>query len=105
MPTAFVQKYQQHQAFKAKIEALRVELKTKEDQYAWLSEKHTALQSEIFEARIVNHDRWKNHNEILFKLIDPPIEVLYVPTHNSEEKILGLHESEEGEFTIKVLQQ
>jgi len=104
MPTAFVQKYQQNQLFKGKLEALRNELKTKEDQYAWLSEKHTALQNEIFEARIVNHDRWRNHNEIIFKLIDPPIEVFYVPPHNADEKILGLYEDEEGEFSIKVLQ-
>jgi len=103
MPSAFVEKYQQHQQFKGKMDELRSELKTKEDQYAWLSEKHTALQSGIFDARIINHDRWKNHNEIIFKLIDPPIEVMYVPSHNSDETILGLHEDEDGEFTIKVL--
>lgn len=103
MPSTFVQKYQQNIQFKEKIESLRKELKTKEDQYAFLSEKHTALQNEIFEARIINHDRWRNHNEIVFKLIDPPIEIFYVPVHNSEEKILGLFEDEEGEFSIKVL--
>lgn len=105
MPVAFVQKYQQYQQFKEKVTALRNELAAKEDQYAWLSEKHTALQNEIFEARIINHDRWRNHNEIIFKLIDPPIEVFHVPSQNSEEKMLGLFESEEGEFSIKVLAQ
>lgn len=105
MPVAFVQKYQQHQQFKEKLEALRNELKTKEDQYAWFSEKHTALQNEIFDARIINHDRWRNHNEIIFKLINPEIDVFYVPEHNSEEKILGLYEDEDGEFSIKVLTQ
>jgi chaperonin cofactor prefoldin len=104
MPTAFVEKYQQHQQFKEKLEELRHEVKAKEDQYAYLSEKHTALQSEIFEARIINHDRWRNHNEIIFKLIDPPVEVLYVPVHNSEENILGLFEAENGEFSIKVVE-
>lgn len=105
MPVAFVQKYQQHQQFKEKLDALRSEIKTKEDQYAWLSEKHTALQGEIFEARIINHDRWRNHNEIIFKLIDPPTDIVYVPTENSEERILGLHENEDGVFSIKVLAQ
>jgi chromosome segregation ATPase len=103
MPPAFVQKYQQHQLFKEKLESLRNELSTKEDQYAWLAQKHTALQAEIFEARIINHDRWHNRNEIIFKLIDPPIEVFYVPADNSEERILGLHQDEDGEFSIKVL--
>ncbi len=105
MPSAFVEKYQQHQQFKAKLDELRAELKTKEDQYAWLSEKHTALQSEIFEARIINHDRWRNHNEIIFKLIDPPIEVLYVPAHNAEENRLGLVEDANGEFSIKAVEE
>ncbi len=103
MPIAFVKRYQQHRLFKEKLESLRHELKTREDQYAWLSEKHTALQAEISEARVINHDRWHNHNEIIFKLIDPPIEVLYIPSDNSEEKILGLYEDEDGEFSIKVL--
>jgi len=103
MPPAFVQKYQQNQLFKEKLESLRNELSTKEDQYAWLAQKHTALQAEIFEARIINHERWHNRNEIIFKLIDPPIEVFYVPADNSEERILGLHQDEDGEFSIKVL--
>lgn len=103
LPSAFVQKYQQFQLFKEKLESLRNELKTKEDQYLWLTEKHTALQAEIFNARIINHDRWHNHNEIIFKLIKPPIEVSYIPSEESEEKILGLYEDEDGEFSIKVL--
>lgn len=105
MPSALVQKYQQNQLFKEKLESLRNELKSKEDQYAWLAQKHTALQSEIYEARIINHDRWRNHNEIVFKLIDPPIEVSYIPSENSEERILGLHQDEDGEYSIKVLAQ
>lgn len=103
LPTAFVQKYQQYQQFREKLESLRQELKNKEDQYVWLNESHAALQNEIFEARIINHDRWRNHNEILFKLIEPPIEVFHVPSHNSDEKVLGLHEDEDGMFSIKVL--
>lgn len=105
MPSALVQKYQQNQLFKEKLESLRNELKSKEDQYAWLAQKHTALQAEIYDARIINHDRWRNHNEIIFKLIDPPVEIFYIPTENSEEKILGLHQDEDGEFSIKVLAQ
>lgn len=103
MPSAFIQKYQQNQQFKEKLDSLRNELKVKQDQYAFLSEKHTALQSEVFEARIINHDLWRNHNEITFKLIDPAIDVFYVPAHNAQEKILGLYEDTEGEFSIKVV--
>lgn len=104
-PAAFVQKYQQFQHLKEKIEAIRDEVKTKEDQYNYLAQKNTALQSEIFDARIINHDMWKNHNEIIFKLIEPVIEVEYIPHQNGEEKILGLVQDPDGEFMIKVLPQ
>lgn len=102
-PSALVQKFQQFQQFKQKLDALRDELKQKKEQYSWLSTKHNALQSEIFDARVINHDVWRNHNEIHFKLIEPAIEISYVPFENSEEGALGLHEDEEGNFSIKVL--
>jgi hypothetical protein len=105
MPVAFVQKYQQYQLFKEKLEALRHELQDKEDQYLFLAQTHAALQAEIYDARIINRDRWRNHNEIVFKLIDPPVEVLYVPSENSEERVLGLHQDEDGVFSIKVMSQ
>lgn len=103
VPAAYVQKYQQFQKLKEKITALQEEHTLKQDQYAYLSSHHIALQSEIFEARIVNHDRWHNHNEIVFKLIEPPIDVLHIPHEGSEESVLGLEQEESGEFTIKVM--
>lgn len=105
LPAMLVQKYQQFQQLKEKIEAMRGELRQKEDQYAYLSEKHTSLQNSITDARIVNHDRWRNHNEIIFKLIEPRIDVMHVPPHNSEEKILALHDDGNGEFSIKEVTQ
>lgn len=103
LPIAFVQQYQQFEQFKGKLESLRQELKHKEDQYQWLSEKQTAIQNEIFQARVINHDRWHNHNEIIFKMIDPPKDIMYVPVQNIQENILGLHKESDGEFSIKVL--
>lgn len=103
LPTAFVQKYQQFVHLKEKIDALREELKTKEDQYDWLAQKHIALQSEIFDARIINHDGWHNHNEIIFKLINPQMNVNYVPHDEDDENILGLYQDADGEFSIKVM--
>lgn len=102
-PTAFVEKFQQFQQFQQKLEKLRTEHQEKLDHFTFLNEHHTALQNEIFEARIINHDRWHNYNEIIFKLIDPPVDITYFPSDNSEENILGLHEDEYGEFSIKVL--
>ncbi|MDP3300975.1 MAG: FapA family protein [Sulfuricurvum sp.] len=103
IPIAYAQKYKQFQEFKLKLEALRKEYQDKQDHYTFISGRHRALQDEIFDARVINHDRWHNYNEIIFKLIDPPIDVTFVPPDNSIGGIFGLHVDEEGKFSIKVL--
>ncbi|MDD2828985.1 MAG: FapA family protein [Sulfuricurvum sp.] len=101
-PSAYVDKYQKFQYFRQKLESLRKEHQEKSEYLTLISSHHTALQSEIFDARIINHDRWKNYNEVVFKLIDPPIDVTYFPNDGSDENVLGLYE-EDGEFSIKVV--
>lgn len=103
IPLAYAQKYKQFQEFKMKLDALRKEYQEKSDNYAFISGRHRALQDEIFEARVINHDRWHNYNEIVFKLIDPPIDITFFPPDNSEGGIYGLHRDDEGIFSIKVL--
>jgi hypothetical protein len=102
-PTAFVEKYQQFQYFKKKLEELRDQLQIKSDISTQLGTKRASLQGDIFEARIINHDRWRNYNEVIFKLIDPPVDVTYFPKDGSDEDTLGLYEDEDGEFTIRVI--
>lgn len=103
IPIAYAQKYKQFLDFNNKLEALRKEYQDKVDHYAFISGRHRALQDEIFDARIINHDRWRNYNEIVFKLIDPPIDVTFIPPENSEGGILGLYVDEDGIYSIKVL--
>lgn len=103
IPIAYAQKYKQFQEFKQKLESLRKEHQDKLEHYAFISGRHRALQNEIFDARIINHDRWHNYNEIIFKLIDPRIDVTFIPSDNSEGGIFGLHVDDEGKFSIKVL--
>lgn len=102
-PSAYVEKYQQFNMFKQKLESLRKEYQEKSEYLALISSHHTALQSEIFEARIINHDRWRNYNEVVFKMIDPQIDVTYFPSDGSDENVLGLFEDEDGEFSVKVV--
>jgi len=103
IPIVYAQKYQQFQLFRHKFEALQKEHTAKLDRFILLNEEYIALQNEIFDARIINHDRWNNYNEIIFKLIDPSIDVTYVPLEGSDESVLGLDEDEDGEFSIKVV--
>ncbi|MFA6187810.1 MAG: flagellar assembly protein A [Sulfuricurvum sp.] len=103
IPAAYAEKYQQFQHFRQKLETLRKEYQDKLDHYAFISGRHRALQDEIFDARIINHDRWHNYNELVFKLIDPPINVTYSPSDNSEGGIFGLHVDDDGKFSIRIL--
>ena len=102
-PAAYTEKYQQLQQFRQKLELLRKEFSDKESYLNLLSGHRASLQNGIFEARIVNHDRWRNYNEIVFKLIDPPIDITYSPSDTTDENVLGLHEDENGEFSIKAV--
>jgi len=102
-PSAYVEKYQQLQQFRQKLELLREEFREKESYLALISGHRASLQNGIFEARVINHDRWKNYNEVIFKLIDPPIDVTYLPSDKSDENVLALHEDEDGEFSIKAV--
>jgi hypothetical protein len=102
-PTVYIEKYQQLQQFRQKLESLREEFTEKKSYLDLLNGHRESLQTGIFEARIINHDRWRNYNEIIFKLIDPPIDITYYPAEMSDENMLGLHEDENGEFSIKVV--
>lgn len=103
IPVAYAQKFQQFQLFRRKLDLLREDHREKLEHFTHISQQYAALQNEIFEARIVNHDRWHNYNEVIFKLIEPPIDVTYFPLDGSDESVLGLHEDENGEFSVKVL--
>ncbi|MCX6073422.1 MAG: FapA family protein [Campylobacterales bacterium] len=103
IPIVYAQKYQQFQLFRNKFDALQKEHTAKLNHFTLMNEEYIALQNEIFDARIINHERWNNYNEIIFKLIEPAIDVIYVPLEGSNESVLGLHEDEDGEFSIKVV--
>ncbi|MEA1920681.1 MAG: flagellar assembly protein A [Campylobacterota bacterium] len=102
MPAAFVKKYKQFHAFYERSDALKVELKEKEENFELLQARFTSAQNSIFDARIINNDRWRNHNEIIFKLVDPAMEINFIPEHNTVMKALGLKEKEEEFYIAEV---
>lgn len=104
MPSAFVRKYKEFQGYYEKLEALKLELRQQEEKIALLGAKFNATQNDVFSARIINNDRWRNHNEVKFMLVDPKMEVSYVPFHNSVIRTLGLKE-DDGYFYIAPLDE
>lgn len=106
MPSSFVKKYKQFQQMQTHMTKLNEELTQKNEYFKMLTVKHHAFQSNIFDARVVCHDRWRGHNTIVFKLIEPELEVMIVPMENTHEEVFALYEDEEsGEFSIVSVQE
>lgn len=70
-----------------------------------MTTKTASFQDNIFDARIINRDRWIGHNEIIFKLIEPPIELSFKPQEGSPDKIFAVVETDEGVFEIQAVHQ
>jgi len=105
MPESFVKKYKQFQAVQAKLKELGTENEVAQDQLKLLTTRTASFQDNIFDARVINRDSWKGYNEIKFKLVDPPMELVYKPAENSHEKVFGLVEVNEGEYEIRSMKE
>ena len=105
MPDSFVKKYKQFQSMQEKVKSLKGEYEITQDQLNLLTTKTASFQDNIFDARIINRDKWIGYNEIKFKLVDPPIEVVYKPMEGSHEQVFGLVELDEGEYVIRPMSE
>jgi len=105
LPNSFVKKYKQFQEIQEKLKMYKKNRKdTKEELSHWIS-KISSFQGTILQARVINRDRWVGYNEIKFRLIDPPMELVYRPAEGSEDKIFGLVEVDDGEFVIQPMKE
>jgi len=103
MPESFVKKYKEFQELQSKLKSLKEEFNIKKDQYDLLTTNTASFQENIFNSRIVNHDRWVGYNQIIFKLVDPPIELVYKPKEGCPDKIFGVVQVDEDEYEIRAL--
>ena len=105
MPDAFIKSFKQYQ----KLQQHLVELKNEEDDKKASREKINiamhAIQNNIYSARVINRDSWVGYNEIRFKLIDPPMDVVYSPREGSLDKIFALVKTEDDEYIIKAVKE
>lgn len=105
MPDSFVKKYKQYQKLQEKLKFLTEAYEFKNTELARLNTKTTIFQDDIMEARIINRDAWRGYNELIFKLIEPPLDISYKPAEGSAGKIFGLVEVDEGMFEIQALEE
>ena len=103
MPASFVTKYKQFNKIQEHLENITKEYDVKNDKLILLATKTVSFQDNIVDARIINRDRWVGHNELIFKLVDPPIQLVYKPKEGSPDKIFAIVETEEGVFEIQAV--
>ena len=105
MPESFVKKYKQFQKLQANCEEQKEALSLKRNELDITVSQKAVFQSDITDARVINRDGWKGFNEIIFKLLDPPLNLSYKPKEGSSEKIFGLAQIGEAEYEIRVMDE
>jgi len=105
MPASFVKQYRQFQKIQDHLVNIKKEFEVKNDQLSLFTTQTSSFQDNIFDARIINRDRWVGHNEIIFKLVDPPIEVSMKPPEGSPDKIFAIVELEDGTYEIEAVRE
>jgi uncharacterized protein (DUF342 family) len=105
MPESFVKKYKQFAKMQEHLKEIKEESAVKVDQLNLLTTRTVSFQDNIFDARIINRGAWIGHNELRFKLVDPPIEVVFNPPEGSGSKVFGLVEVNDGEYVIQAMKE
>jgi len=105
MPASFVKKYKQFQQMQEKLKDLKLQRDRVEDRLNLFMSKTGSFQENIFDARVIMKDTWKGYNVIKFKLVDPPMEIVYKPKENSNEHVFGLVQLDEDAYAIRPLNE
>ena len=105
MPESFVKKYKQFQKMQEHLKELMQKAEVLQDKLNLLTTRTASFQDNIFDARVIMRDTWKGYNEIKFKLVDPPMELVYKPMENSNEHVFGLVQLDEDEYAIRPMSE
>jgi len=105
MPQAFVNKYKQFQKVTENLKEMKKNDLIKNDELKLQTTRTLSFQDNIFDSRIINRDRWIGHNELVFKLVNPPTVLKFHPKEGSQDRIFAIVEVEEGTFEIKAVKE
>lgn len=83
--------------------ALIKEFKEKKEEIRNLQKELDEYQSKVFSAKIVNHSPWREFNEICFKLIYPPVEIIHNTRENEMSRVMTLEKSTDEDYQIQRL--
>ncbi len=105
MPDSFIKKYKQFQKMQTHLVELKKEQTAKTKEYSLLTTNRSSFQDDILDARIINRSRWVGHNELKFKLVDPPMDILYYPSDGSYDQVFALVQDIDGNYEVKVIKE
>lgn len=105
MPSSFIKQYKQFIKMQEHLKTIKQEYDIKLNQLKLLTTQTASFQDNIFDARIINRDKWVGYNEIIFKLVDPPIELIHKPLEGSADMVFAVVEVGDGDFKIEAVKE
>jgi len=106
IPDALKRQYKQFTTLKKEIEALEADVQMKQRLLQQLTLEHEAFGGNIEKARVINHDLWRGYNQVIFKLVEPKIELQHMPNQGDKEEFLAVvYDEESDEYSIQSVQE
>ncbi|MDR2152338.1 MAG: FapA family protein [Helicobacteraceae bacterium] len=103
-PLAFVERYNSYVEEMKSARALKEEWEIAQGKQEALQDELSLIQNRVLNAVVINKDIWRNYNEIRFRLLSPPKELLFVPKENSRAGEIRLEISGVEDYAIKVIE-
>lgn len=99
-PSSLLMKIKEFQKMVKEYNIALGNFKSKKQEVLELKEELKSFQDQIFLAKIINRGVWKEFNEVKFKLVSPPIEVVYNTKENEIIREITLKKIENEKFEI-----
>ncbi|MDR0665004.1 MAG: FapA family protein [Helicobacteraceae bacterium] len=103
-PLAFVERYNRYIEEMKNARALKEEWESAQSKQEELQDELSLIQNRVLNAVVINKDIWRNYNEIRFRLLSPPKELLFVPKENSRAGEIRLEISGVEDYAIKAIE-
>lgn len=99
-PANLTGKLKEYQQLVSEYNSLIKDFKDKKEEIRVLKDELEEHQAKVFSAKVVNHSAWSEFNEIRFKLIYPPIEIVHNTRKNEMSREITLEKTTEDEYEI-----
>ena len=101
-PSIFVERYRQYLDEVKNAKTQHDELEILRTRASALQDEIALIQNKVMSAVVINRDMWHNYNEIRFRLLAPPQDVLFVPKEHQRASKITLKQTGLEEFAVKV---